>query len=350
MSRIFRSARIRLIIIFLVPAIIFSSLAYGFSVVYFEAKFATQVNRYGQATAQQISHLVAEYVMHEDILSLTVFIAQLQSESQIESLEVYNADNQLLAQAGRDSRGPSFTHELNYQDSMIGYLRLTVTPVAERSNWLLAPIALLALGILFTGMALWLVGDFIYLWLFATSDNRQPKKKPLVDAHKHDDEDHIVSSKVLDKSLLVLKIRPARYLNIYVDRIVAALDYYEGDVSQMSGDELVVNFDSVEDAVTAGLLVKKLIDRLSGSITFGGAIDLVASADKSKLKKQNGFLASIASGNLLLTTAANSKLPADWLETQVFRSALIDANNLLQADRLTDDSSLQVQARDLSKK
>ena len=168
MFRTISSVRRRLLTLVIVPSVFFCGFTGTLLTVHLNQKLLDQTAAYGEATLQLVSNHLAEYVIHEDPKALTVLVARMQAGGRMQSLEVYDIDNRLLAQAGRDlSGGHSFIRDLTYQDSTIGHVRLTlVTPrPAIFIAAMLPAIFFSGLALLLLGALIRLYGDFIYFWL-----------------------------------------------------------------------------------------------------------------------------------------------------------------------------------------
>jgi Ca2+-transporting ATPase len=83
----------------------------------------------GMAIASQLASGVSEYLISEDRLSLAVLLSDLVQKGVFESAAIYGADNSLVAMAGdpTDFLSQVYTVEIPYQDSIAGYVRITLS-------------------------------------------------------------------------------------------------------------------------------------------------------------------------------------------------------------------------------
>lgn len=307
---------------------------------YFADVLREQTRQYGEATAAQVADHLTDYVVAGDLLSLNVLVSRLQTSGHISSLAVYDADGDLLAQAGKSEKnGPSFSRELSFQDAMVGRVTLMVADTPRPQTLPLAvTLVTLSLLLLF-GFLIWRYADFIYHWLPATAmpnEHREQEKKPASEA-----------------CILVIKVRPSNSLARYQERFVQAARLYQGESEHTNGDELVFVFrgeDAVFLSVCAGLLIKQLAAYAKLNITFGGAIDLVGES-AGKTKKHLAYLASIAEGQLLI---ANKPRVSNHVQRQIrlqpFHHSLVDSDDVFEVSSLVNQELLNSQAQQLTSK
>ena len=277
----------RLTLLALAPAVLLTLVTMLCFLYFFNQQAESQASDYGRATLLSVSELLAEYVEHENILSLTLLATRLQGESQIAAIEIYDDQGQLLAQAGSGLGGLEFEQQLIYQGAVIGQVRLGVKPPASfPANALLPVIATL---LLFT-LLVWQGQGRISAWLILPSDSGD-----------HDSELPDIQTPAYQgqPARLVVKIRPGFYLDKFRDKFEYALGMYQGEVEAINQDEMVALFNSTFAAACGGLLAKALAAQLPGEITFGGALQ-VEDKDATTQRKRLTYLASIAEGELLV--------------------------------------------------
>ncbi len=337
-----RTVRPRLLFLVLAPAIIICLTTLPIVYFYFEDLLTRQTTTYGEATAAQIADHLTEYVVDNDLVSLNVLVSRLQESGHISSLAVYDARGNLLSQAGKEENGTSFTQELSFQDAMVGRVTLTVADIPEPSS-LFAVLPLVA--VLFLALItvfLWSFADFVYLWIPVSSRIEKPEE-----------EDVVAVEPASDVCILVIKVRPRQYLELYLERFVQAAKLYQGESESLTADELVFVFrtgDAVFLSICAGLLIKQLTELIKPNITFGGAIDLIGDVQE-KTKKHVAYLASIAEGQLLVSDdLTKGHRITDRVKLQEFHHSLINADSVHEVSRLVNQELLASQAEQLTSK
>ena len=116
----------------------------------------------------------------------------------------------------------------------------------------------------------------------------------------------------LDTSIImVMKIRPQRWLATHEDKISRALSLYRCKVEVSEGQDIIAIFtdkDSREclyDAICAGLLLIQVFERLNTTINIKIGINIIANEELADtLRKQTVYLASIAEHQLLVSSDA----------------------------------------------
>ena len=152
----------RLLLLLVTPPLLAASLVYLATTYEFTRLFDRQQRFHGDAIADQTAELVTQYVVDGDMLSLNVMIRRLTDNEQLEFAAIYDDNDQLILQAGREHKGQmSFTKELTFQDSTVGRIRVTVQPVAD-SFWRLP---LTAFAIFAYALVAWRYAPQIRAWL-----------------------------------------------------------------------------------------------------------------------------------------------------------------------------------------
>lgn len=281
-----------------------------------------QAGSFGQVLADQLAVSSAEYLLSNDLLSLNVMLANLVKERHLLGAAVYSADNRLLVEAGRSSPGgeQEFTAEIHYQDSIAGYIRVTLDRAEQDRTMNRALVQILVLnGLLIFAVAtvLWRYPGVLSRLLFSGGEAKDAHTDPAKPAPKRaagdgTDRDSIVSTasaeseRSRDLTVLVLKLKPARLAGQYVERIAQAVALYQGEVVARQEDEWTVHFRRDDDhcfhAICAGLLIQLLTGNHSQGFTFDGGIQCAenpAPPMYNAVTKQAIYLASLGSGKLL---------------------------------------------------
>ncbi len=337
----------RLLLLLVTPPLLAASLVYLATTYEFTRLLDGQQRFHGEAIADQTAELVTQYVVDGDMLSLNVMIRRLADNEQIEFAAIYDDDNQLILQAGREHKGQmSFTKELTFQDSTVGRIRLTVRPVVAASFWRLplAAFTLFAYALVVLRYAPQIRG-----WLAEAPLEREARKER---------EDEPAASFPLQPEpspaaacMLTTRIRPAHYLEMHFDKFYQAADLHLGIVEQTTPEELVIHFEGIDAifrAACTGLLIRQVAGMVAGNIGFGGILSIVTARDNpDEARKAASYLASIADGDLLVVGGAS--LPDERLGMQPFHHALVDSQGLMKLSGLRGHDTLGEQARQLAK-
>ena len=334
----------RLLLLLVLPSLVVGLLVYIILTADYHDQAARQQRLYGQATADQLSDYLAQYVVSGDMLSLNVVTAGLVNGEQVRFVTVYDEHNVLIAQSGRDPGGTtSFTSEIVFQDSAVGFVRISVPDAGPAGlTWLVIPGLFVLVSLAFVLQS----PTLITRWLYAvpeTGAGETTAEDPTVNAVTNGDH----ASADDEECILVIRIRPAHYLERYFDRFFSAAELYSGIVEQTTPEELVIHFegaDAVFMATSAGLLIRELTDLMQGNMSFGGTLDLI-SEEPEKTRKAASYLASIANGDLLV--AGGESLLEERFELQSFHHSLVDSGNLRRIAVPSNPGQLQEQARKL---
>ena len=298
----------------------------------------TEQSRFGHSSARQLAAQVAGYVVERDILPLNVLVTHLTRDEPLQFAAIYDESNRLIAQSGKEQRNnSSYTAEVTFQDSLIGRVRITVSPTKTDSR--LPALLLILLG---AGYSLLIrrFSPLIHSWI-----DQEPTPVP-VDNQVNFSQD----TGPTEECILVVRIRPARHLEQHFDKFFQAANLYGGIVEQTTPEELVIHFDSADAmymATCSGLLIQKIANKVNGKIIFGGTLDLL-DEEPDEIRKAASYLASIAEGNLLV--AGGDSHLSGRVELQSFHHALVDSKRLLRIAGLTDPELLNLQARELTGK
>lgn len=329
----------RLLLLVIVPAVLMTMIVSLSLILSYSSLLDEQYRDYGRATAAQLSDQFAAYIVSDDILSINVLASRLAETDYIAFLAIYDADNTLMTQSGSESgREMSFTHEITFQDSLVGFVR--VTPAVQGS---VSPLIYLSWLI-----ALVLIAAFAYWAQPILGKIRTPVQEDPSGYPEDGEAVQAPDATNQEECILVVRIRPARYLENHFDRFFKAAGLYDGIVEQTTTEELVIHFedsDALYKATCTGRLMQALAVRLGGKISFGGTLNLLED-DPEKIRKSASYLASIAGGELLLSGNADSL--RDRVELQTFHHSLVDSPDVRRVAALSDLASLDAQVEALS--
>jgi hypothetical protein len=338
MTEHFHAGRLTLTIT--LPALLLSLVTGVALYLDFENTIEEQQRLYGEATASQLSEQFAAHLVEEDVLSINVLAKRFADTEQLAFIAVYDSGNNLQAQSGKESRGTrSFTREITFQDSLVGFIHIVLNDAPGMSPILVA-IWLLLLIIICTA-AFFLAAPLRSWFLVTTSDAGTEQESAPVEPVL------LIPEGPVEECILVVRIRPARYMENHFDKFFEAAGLYQGIVEQTTTEELVIHFEGPDAsfrATCAGLLIQKLAGHIGGSITFGGTLNLVGD-DPEKVRKAASYLASISEGELLLAGEASSI--SERAELQAFHHSLVDSKDVRRVTSVVSQAMLENQAEEL---
>ncbi len=314
----------------------------------------------GDAIAKQLSASVSEYMLAEDRLSLTVLLNELVDEGVFSSATIYGADNHLVAAAGKavQNNDRVFTAEITYQDSVAGYVHISLAGDRLFLNNLST--ILIVLG---TNLALILLVGF-YAFNIAdkltqadsedtveagseSSTNDKSKKGsafslPIIKARSRPDRKSVPEITDFDDfSLLVLKIRPTRILEELRTGIKKAVSLYEGRIESFDEEEITVLFTHQTDHCFQAACAALVIQSLTREIKYGeckAGMDCGSTIEElSQARKHASYYASVADNELLVSEsvyrdeAVNGKV-----EITTFHSSMAPDSHLYRISGLID--------------
>lgn len=326
-------------ILVLLPAITAVLVASGF---YQQLLFQLQQEQsnYGYSTARLMASQLAQAVVADDVVSLNVLVTRLTNEEPIDFVSVYDDNNRLLVQSGRQRSGArSYSSEITFQDSLVGFVNVSVAHTSFNAMYVI--VALFGLAVAYI-VVVWRLLPGVLIWLNGESPVEAEEQYSNVLPQAP------VAEGSLQQCILVVRIRPARHLARHFDRFYQAAKLYGGVVEQTTNEELVIHFDGPDAlfmATCAGLLIRQIATRLSMHIKFGGTLDLLGD-EPEKIRKSSSYLASISEGDLLV--AGGEELIADRAELQTFHHSLVDAEDLVKITGLRNQELLNAQADQLA--
>jgi hypothetical protein len=325
----------RLFLLLAIPPVLIAILVYTMLSVHFGSVVAQQQHSFGTATADLLSDALVQSLVEKDLLSLNVVVTEMANSDSIEFVAVYDDDNTLIAQSGRETDSPSYSKEITFQDSIVGFVRVIITPA--QSPGITIPLTLILVACVYAG-ALWYFANHLLSWTKKTaSTTSTPAEIPELEAAGPSQE-----------CVLVIRIRPSRHLEAHFEKFFEAAKLYRGIVEQTTTEELVIHFEGQEAmfrAASTGLLIKQMTESINSNIDFGGTLDVIED-DPDKVRKSASYLASIAKGDLII--AGGGSLLGDRAELVAFHHSLVDSKNLNRLSSLVNQETLAEQAQRLS--
>ncbi len=313
-------SKAKLILLVLLPAVVSLTLSLFIisSFVYGELK--EQREHFTQAIVSQLSASTADYLVTEDLLGLNVVLGNLVSEGDLIFASVHKTDNQLLAQAGKTGvrQEDIVTRDITFQNETAGYLRVIVNQslLDDKFRRIIAVFVLVNLVILgAAAVFVWACADLIFLGLFSlkqpqtdhTRNQGSAEASETIQASNHN-ATQPESETNNAQLIMVMKIRPHRWLATHEERISSALSLYRCQVEVSDGQDIIAMFsaadpeDCLYDAVCAGLLLIRVFEKLNTTINIKIGINPVAAPEHIDAnRKQTVYIAVIAERQLLIS-------------------------------------------------
>ena len=325
----------------------------------------------GEAIATQLASSVSEYLISEDRLSLTVLLNDLVQQGVFNKATVFGADNSLVATAG-DSAGSTstvYTAEVPYQDSVAGYVRISLAQDALFTNsstilfWIifLNLVLLVASGFYANHIAQFLVTPRADDSTAVESESSGPIPKkdtgfslPIIKASTRFDRKVPEQDADFDNfSILVLKIRPPRVFDDLSNSIKQVASLHKGRIKSFD-DEITLLFTQPDQhcfhAICAALVIQALT-RESGFAEYKAGIDCGSEKEEVKqARKKASYYASVAHNELLVSKAVSRHEHIhDKTRISEFHSSMAPDSQLYRIDGLKDSHQklIESQARQL---
>ena len=327
----------------------------------------------GNAIARQLGASVSEYMLAEDRLSLTVLLNELVMEGVFSSATIYGADNRLVAAAGNATNSVNnvFTAEIPYQDSVAGYVHISLATDKLFVNSLSTILTVIA-----ANLALILITGF-YAVKVATKLTRQ-RSSGLEDA-SHDPmlngsvkKERTFSLPIItapsrpdhkseplefnEFSMLVLKIRPPRIIDEIRTSIRKATALYKGRIESFDDEEITVLFTHETDHCFHAACTALVIQSLTREIKYGECKAGMACGSKRdeirQVRKQASYYASVANDELLVSEAVyEHENIYGKVEIAEFHSSMAPDSQLYKISGLLDSHQnlIDSQARHLAR-
>ncbi len=328
----------RLVQLFAGPPIVIGLIVFFILSIDFQKRSTQQQQYFGEAAAAQLSNFVVQYVITDDILSLNVITAEINENIQVSSVAIYNENDDLIAQSGREADNATFfTKEIIFQDSVIGYVRVSTHDASIANHALLVLPVTIVLGLVSVA---WLRPEWIVNWLY---------NRPVSQTENIPDVRIRETIRKDPESFLVVRIRPAQHLARHFAQFFQAAKQFNGIVEQTTPEELVIHFegeDSMFAAASTGVLFQQMSKMLNGNMTFGGTLDL-AEEDSNKRLKAASYLASIAKDDLII--ARGEELLGNRATLKTFHHSLVDSKNLRLISEIKNKNDLLQYASTLSR-
>lgn len=364
-------SKAKLILLILFPAVVSLMLSIFLITSFVYGELREQREHFTQAIVSQLTASTADYLVTEDLLGLNVVLGNLVSEGDLIFASVYKTDNKLVAQAGKTGvrQEDIVTRDISFQNETAGYLRVVVNQsnLDETFRQLIAVFILVHMLILGAAAAfVWGFADLIFLGLFSIG---RPQTDETLSSSSAEDSGATQTAsndaaqparEAYDTHLImVMKIRPHRWLATHEDRIASALSLYRCQVEVSDGQDIIAKFSAADaedcfyDAICAGLLLIQVFERLNTTINIKIGINLVTASEHiDACRKQTVYIASIAERQLLISSDAYKICRGDpRLLITDFHNSLTPTGSVYQVESLQPayQKLIELQAEKLSR-
>ena len=210
-----------------------------------------RLDRFGNATARALAELAVEPLLQQDRLHLGVIGNRLAELDTVTGVASYSPDNELLASTGHLD-GVRFSQPVTLDDSLVGYVRVSVDPAAFHavSRWRYPLLALAALLLPFA------VGAGFALAQAAREGRLRPAPPAAVDdsgpeepvpAAPAGDIRHYLLAVNLYNQLTLPADQREYELSLCLELAEAVADVYQGQVVTLPGIGVLLDLDHTDD-------------------------------------------------------------------------------------------------------
>jgi uncharacterized membrane protein affecting hemolysin expression len=327
----------------------------------------------GKAIAAQLAASVSEYLVSEDRLSLTVLLSDLVQEGIFSKATIYGADDRLVATAGEHESEHShvYTAEIPYQDSIAGYVRITLsedrlfTDYSKTLFWLVLLNLILLLG---TGFYAKRIANRMThpIHESASSQNRDSTTEtkgrepgfslPIIKASSRFDRKVVpVEDNFTEFTVLALKLRPARLIEELRTNIKQVISLYKGQIESFDDDEITVLFTKQDDHCFQSICTALVIQSLAREFDFAdykaGVVCGSERTEVQQVRKKASYFASVAQNELLVSDSVYLfKEISELVKISEFHGAMSPDSQLYRIEGLIDTHQrlIDSQARQLT--
>jgi uncharacterized membrane protein affecting hemolysin expression len=327
----------------------------------------------GKAIAAQLAASVSEYLVSEDRLSLTVLLSDLVQEGIFSKATIYGADDRLVATAGEHESEHShvYTAEIPYQDSIAGYVRITLsedrlfTDYSKTLFWLVLLNLILLLG---TGFYAKRIANRMThpIHESARSQNRDSTTEtkgrepgfslPIIKASSRFDRKVVpVEDNFTEFTVLALKLRPARLIEELRTNIKQVISLYKGQIESFDDDEITVLFTKQDDHCFQSICTALVIQSLAREFDFAdykaGVVCGSERTEVQQVRKKASYFASVAQNELLVSDSVYLfKEISELVKISEFHGAMSPDSQLYRIEGLIDTHQrlIDSQARQLT--
>lgn len=247
-----------------------------------------QIDRFGTSIAQTLAGLSVEPLLKQDRMHLGVLGNRLAAVPEVSGVAVFTLDDQVLALSG-ELTSPRYTETVVFDDSAVGYVRVSLNQSAFQDGLLSGPrfaglLLVLVLAPLLVAMAVtlrrtWPERPQRRAATPATASDASPAD--LGDAAMTDDSAiqirHYLLAVNLHNQLSLSAAEREFELSLCVEMAEALASIYQGQVVSLPGVGVLIDFDHTQDPdrpfqlVCAGLVLARVLREESpfGSYRLG---------------------------------------------------------------------------------
>ena len=206
-----------------------------------------RIQHFGSALASGLATLAVEPLIQRDQIHLGVLANRLLELSEVGGVSIYTVNNEMLAISGDIRKGYAFTQPVVQGGSIIGYVRIQLTPAPTfAENVSNATLAMSALIVLLVPLA-----------LYGLSEVQLPGSQQTAGTNDIQDVPAGLNEPVVPHYLLVLNLfnqlsltrerrdRELAHASFFADEIAGI---YYARVCELSGTGLLLEFDDTADA------------------------------------------------------------------------------------------------------
>ncbi|MDG2071317.1 MAG: hypothetical protein P8J55_06225 [Pseudomonadales bacterium] len=282
-----KMVRVRTIVVTLLPAFIISLMVTWLTLGQANSTLLREGSRFGNTIADQLAITATDYLVNQDALSLNIMLRNLLNQGDIAHVAVYDAEYNLIAQAGKRSTAHRiFTRDITSHSTLMGHLRLGLR--SDKMSFVGVIIKASALFFLLSlGFAslIWFYGDVFFVWLTGPEEEHSVAEAQKAEA----------------ACWLVIKIKPGRLIDDHREKLAEACRLYNGE-QQSRGDDIIVTFNTgehIQSSICCALLIKAITDLLPGNINFKAGLDI--GEDEEVARKHAAYLAGISDQQVLVS-------------------------------------------------
>ena len=277
----------------------------------------TRTERFGASLAGSFAALAAEPLLKQDRMHLAVIGNRMTTIDEVAGVSVFSVDNQLLATGGESTTGPTYSAPVTFDESIMGYVRVTLDPamLSEGISWTRIALSLITL----LGVP-WLCVAVLRLRLApqTATDNVTAVELP---APEEDDVQHyLLAFNLYNQIGLAPEVRTAELAHATaVAKRVGGV--YSATVGPLPGTGLLMHFPGTDQedrglqVLCAAFAVAHLLDDQAGVYRLGlHTIDLPPAAELPEAAPEISDAALLSALAKHMTLAVSDHFPLRLLQ------------------------------------
>lgn len=319
-----------------------------------------QLDAYGAALSSQLAVTLTENMRGRDTLGLNVLLTEFVQKQYFEYASAYNADHQLLSQAGKRSSKIDyhiFTADISFQNENQGFVEVGVNPgiihqsVSEGLTYLLFSHLLLALLFIF----FYLRPDWFWKYL-PTQVFRQHlihRKRSEAPPFESSTENELLPQEDSRIVVIVIKTAPISRSENHLFWISRSLSLYGGEIQyQQPGDYYIAfsGVNSVIDTLCCALLIQTICMQMNQQNEFKAGIHIAQQENGEICRKHASYLASISKNSVLISREVKDTLSGYTdIKVSEYHDSAVSENQVYSLNSLAPETMelVEKQARQL---